>query len=135
MPRCASETLSAAVLQALQQPYLEDMVAPSFPASLRSCLQAVGDLQSAAQLLLLTVHSALLEAGLHLMQVSRAATWVFRVPMLILVALPRARAACRMRLVAAPGVPFSTFVTPLTDLCIGQQIHLICHVTAIFFGA
>ena len=110
MPQCAPETLSAAVLQALQQPYLEEPVAPSFPASLRSCLQAVGDLQSAAQLLLLTVHSALLEAGLHLMQVSRTATLVFRVPLLVQVALPRA--ACPMRLVAAPGVPFSTFLLP-----------------------
>ena len=98
--QCVPDTLSAAGLQALQQQV--DPVAQSFPASLRSCLQAVGDLQSAAQLLLLTVHSALLEAGLHLVQVSRGAASVFRVPLLVQLALPRA--ACPVPRVAAPGV-------------------------------
>ena len=126
LSQCVPETLSVVALQIMQQE-----VSPSFPASLKSCLRAAGDLQSAAQLLLLTIHSALLEAGLHLVQVSRAATSLSCVPVLVQLRFPQGSLPC-----AAGGSTWcpslhnprtcpEAVLEVLTDLCINNRST--CH--------
>ena len=116
LSQCVPETLSVVALQIMQQE-----VRPSFPASLKSCLRAAGDLQSAA----------LLEAGLHLVQVSRAATSLSCVPVLVQLRFPQGSLPC-----AAGGSTWcpslhnprtcpEAVLEVLTDLCIDNRST--CH--------